>query len=105
MYSNYGGDWSIGNITAIQLYAMRDLTPQLNGKVSVQNYAFTEDPDGSAGAMDTAIGTEVDVKLVYKMYDNLTLTGVGAYWITTDDMFGNNNEDCWLLKHEVLYKF
>jgi hypothetical protein len=99
------GDWSIGNLTAFQLYAYKDLMPKLTGKLSVQKYMFTEDPDGSEDTFGDDLGMEVDVKLTYKMLDNLTITGVGAYWLTTDDIFQKDNEDCWLLKHEILYKF
>ncbi|MGA1797061.1 MAG: hypothetical protein ACMUIL_14515 [bacterium] len=99
------GDRSIGNILAIQLYASRDLTPKLNGKATIQNYTFNQDPDGDAGPLDKSIGQEIDIILTYKLYDNLTVKGVGAYWITTDDIFGTDNENCWLLKHEILYKF
>jgi hypothetical protein len=98
------GDQSIGNILAIQLYAQKDLTPKLMGKASIQTYSFNEDPDG-AGAMDKDIGQELDLKLAYKVNNNLTVTGIGAYWMTTKDIFGDNNDDCWLLKHEILYKF
>jgi hypothetical protein len=105
IYGNYGGDRSIGNLIAIKLYAMKDLAPKLTGTISVQNYSFTQDPDGSLGPDGKNIGTEIDVKLAYKLYDNLTLTGVGAYWITDEDIFGNDNENNWLLKHEILYKF
>ncbi|MGA1843177.1 MAG: hypothetical protein ACMUIS_01285 [bacterium] len=101
------GDRSIGNILAIQLYATKDLTPKLSGKASIQNYSFNQDPDGDgpANPMDKAIGQEIDVKLAYKVNNNLTVTGTGAYWITTDDIFGTDNENCWFLKHEILYKF
>jgi len=110
LYGKFGTDWSVGNLTAIQLYAMKDFDPKLSGKVSIQNYAFTEDPDGAANIdggvnMDTAIGTEIDFVAKYKLYDNLTITGVAAYWMTDSDVFGDGNDDCWLLKHEILYKF
>jgi hypothetical protein len=98
------GDHSIGNIIAIRLYAMKDLTPKLTGRISAQNYSYTQDPDGT-GWMKKKLGTEIDVKLVYKLYDNLTLTGVGAYWVTDEDTFGPDNDNNWLLKHEILYKF
>lgn len=99
------GDHSIGNIIAIKLYAMKDLAPKLTGMVSAQNYSFTQDPDGSLGSAGKNLGTEIDVKLIYKLYNNLTITGVGAYWVTDEDTFGNDNENNWLLKHEILYKF
>jgi hypothetical protein len=96
-------DHAIGNLTAIQLYAMKDLTSQLSGKLSVQHYSFTNQPEAPATGDD--LGTEIDVLLSYKLYDNLKLTGTGAYWITTDDVFGPDNENCWLLKQEILYTF
>ncbi|MGA1789875.1 MAG: hypothetical protein ACMUIM_00190 [bacterium] len=95
-------DHAIGNLTAIQLYAFKDLTPQLSGKFSVQKYNFTNQPEWATG---DDLGTEIDVLLAYKLYDNLTFTGTGAYWLTTDDVFGPDNENCWLLKHEILYTF
>jgi hypothetical protein len=95
-------DHAIGNLTAIQLYAMKDLTSQLSGKFSVQKYNFTNQPEWATG---DDLGTEIDVLLSYKLYDNLTFTGTGAYWITTDDVWGPDNENCWLLKHEILYTF
>lgn len=105
----FSGDHSIGNIIAIKLYAMKDLAPKLMGMVSAQNYSFTQDPDGSSGWMGKNLGTEIDVKLVYKLYNNLTITGVGAYWITDEDTFDMNQdgdvENNWLLKQEILYKF
>ncbi|MGA1839148.1 MAG: hypothetical protein ACMUIU_00855 [bacterium] len=100
----FKGDHSIGNLIAIKLYAMKDLAPKVNGMISVQNYSFTQDPDGNGGDGKN-IGTEIDVRLVYKLYDNLTLTGVGAYWVTDEDIFGADNENNWLLKQEILYKF
>jgi hypothetical protein len=99
------GDRSIGNLIAIKLYAMKDLAPKVTGMISAQNYSFTQDPDGSNPTMGKNLGTEIDVKLVYKLYNNLTITGVGAYWITDEDIFGPDNENNWLLKHEILYKF
>ena len=95
-------DHAIGNLTAIQLYAYKDLTSQLSGKFSVQKYNFTNQREGDTG---DDLGTEIDVLLAYKLYDNLTFTGTGAYWITTDDVFDTDNENCWLLKHEILYTF
>ena len=55
--------------------------------------------------MGKNLGTEIDVKLVYKLYDNLTISGIGAYWITDEDIYGPENDNNWLLKHEILYKF
>jgi hypothetical protein len=102
IYGNAGGDFSLGNLTAIQVYAMKDLTSQLSGKFSVQKYNMTNQSDSATG---DDLGTEIDVLLSYKLYDNLKLTGTGAYWLTTDDVFGPDNENCWLLKQEILYTF
>lgn len=101
----------VTNVTSFKLYAMKELTPKLTGTLSVQTYKFSEDPDGpynattGAGAIGTDLGIEVDAKACYKVYENLTLTAIGAYWFTDSDTFGQDSDDNWLLKHEIEYKF
>ncbi|MCG6944279.1 MAG: hypothetical protein LJE87_02925, partial [Deltaproteobacteria bacterium] len=45
-----------------------------------------------AGDKEDTIGTEIDVRLIQKIYDNLSLTVLGCYLIA-DDGYGVYNGD------------
>lgn len=101
------------NASLVQLYGGYNPTPKLSVKASVA-YAWADevvedDEDEGIKDADDNIGTEVDVSVSYKIYDNLTYM-IGFGYLFTGDYFKGgvkevDVEDDYLVIHQLTLSF
>jgi len=110
------------NLMSLKGYVEAEPMDNLVVGLSVQGYWKEEDPTDSGKGLDDYIGTEVDLDVEYKIYENLSYQIQAAYMFTDDDVWGNeeedveavygdildgdiNAEDIWFLSHKLVYTF
>lgn len=95
------------NIMAYQLYAKgKILKDKVDTKVSLQYYQLDQAEKLAPGVTrDKTIGTEIDARFTYNLFENLSLTGKAGYLMADDEYFGNDSDDIWLLAHEWVFTF
>ena len=83
--ANTIGGGTLDNITFAQLYASFKATDELSVSGLVAGFWYTENKDISSttntNEWESAIGTEVDLVAVYKLYKELALTAQAAWFL------------------------
>lgn len=95
------------NAWLYQIYGGFKFTPKLELYASLSMAKADEKP--AAGWVDTDFGTEFDVTLTYKIFDNLSYMIGGGYWWVGDYFKGtsatNKIDDTYLLMHKLILTF
>jgi len=113
-----GINYSMDNISAWQVYVGVKPTPKLDVRVAVTDAYLQTKPNvyvGLSGVLTANqivsdhIGTEVDLRASYKIFDNLTYT-IGAGYFFAGDYFKGTNSGAsvandYLLMHQLLLSF
>jgi len=102
-----GGDNSPSNMWAVHVGADFMPTDTTTLRADVYYVAMVEDRT-VAGEDEDEIGTEIDVRLIQKIYDNLSMTVLGAYLIA-EDGYGtsatNSGDDAFQVGLGLDFKF
>lgn len=95
------------NIMAFQIYYKgKMLNDKVATKLSAQYYQLDQAEKLAPGVTrDKTLGTEIDARFTYNIYENLSLTGKAGYLIADDEYFGKDSDDIWLLAHELVFTF
>lgn len=106
------------NIWFGQLYAGYKPSPKLDVFASISTMKVDQKPRLNKGVavgpanpefVSDSLGTELDVKVSYKIFDNLTYTVGGAYFWTGDYFKGTNSANeianNYLLMHQLMLSF
>ncbi|MGA1874020.1 MAG: hypothetical protein ACMUIA_00260 [bacterium] len=89
------------NMLAFQFYLKgRMFDDQVTTKLSAQYYQLNEEEMN-----DKVIGTEIDARISFNIYQNLSFTGKAGYLLTDSEYFGEDDDDIWLLGHEWVFSF
>ncbi len=109
-----GGQNKPNNLIALRVGA--DLKPTDTTTIALDLWYMMMVEDRTVGGDDEdTIGTELDLKLTQKVYDNLDVLVIGAY-LLADDGYGNggtagdwapnsDGDDAWVLALGMNYKF
>jgi hypothetical protein len=109
-----GGQNTPNNLIALRVGA--DLKPTDTTTIALDLWYMMMVEDRTVGGDDEdTIGTELDLKLTQKVYDNLDVLVIGAY-LLADDGYGNggtagdwapnsDGDDAWVLALGMNYKF
>jgi hypothetical protein len=90
-FEQAGGDNSPSNLWAVGVGVDLKPTDSLSLKFDVYYMGLVEDRT-MAGDDEDEIGLEIDARLTQKIYDNLSLTVIGAY-LFADDGYGQYDQD------------
>ncbi|MEW5801986.1 MAG: hypothetical protein AB1847_07765 [bacterium] len=96
------------NIMAYQIYLEgKMLNDKIAAKLSAQYYQLdkAETIPGVAEPREKTIGTEIDARFSYNIFENLTFTGKAGLLLTDDEYFGADSDNIWLLGHEWVLSF
>jgi len=107
-WSNYGVNTYVQNVLLLQLYGDFNVTPKLNLGASY-TFAKANEPPVASGWVSKKYGSEVDLTLKYKIYDNLEYM-IGAGYLFTGDYFkgtvaATKLTDNYLITHKLTLTF
>jgi hypothetical protein len=95
------------NIMAFQVYLNgKMMNDRVDTKISAQFYQLDKaEILTPAITRDKTIGTEIDARFSFNIYENLSFTGKAGYLLTDEEYFGDDSDDIWLLAHEWVFTF
>jgi len=106
-----GMNYSMDNINAWQVYVGVKPTPKLDVRVAFTDAYMQVLPymGTAAPVISNHIGSEIDLRASYKIFDNLTYSIGAAYFFTGDYFKGqsdtNQVTNDYLLMHQLLLSF